>query len=305
MAEQDNISPLLHSIHGEERITTASSQRSFHHRGSLTSRLSGRSLYGASSTSLASYGSLARSIKSESAGVEDNQRADRYPPSHGASGNLISQVLEWLHEEKSKRSHKAKMQSDEFNIGPAATEFGEATNDLALEKLERILADHFVIDHDTSREPKRGESTTHIPRKRLSLLMTKKTSTAISSDAVHQDGDAVIPSTDVILDNSKAINYSRSSSSLPISATSSNTRAAKERDVWLTFKYEIVRLAHTLKLKGWRRVSLDRGLDIEVERLSGALTNAVYVVSPPPNLSPFTPSETMTSTSLANKKPPP
>jgi choline kinase len=40
-----------------------------------------------------------------------------------------------------------------------------------------------------------------------------------------------------------------------------------------------------LKLKGWRRVPLDQSSEIEVERLSGALTNAVYVVSPPKNLS--------------------
>jgi len=47
------------------------------------------------------------------------------------------------------------------------------------------------------------------------------------------------------------------------------------------FKNEIIRIAHTLKLKGWRRVPLGGGETISVERLSGALTNAVYVVSPP------------------------
>ena len=63
-----------------------------------------------------------------------------------------------------------------------------------------------------------------------------------------------------------------------------NRRAEKERKAWVSFKNEIIRLAHTLRLKGWRRVALDSGESISVERLSGALTNAVYVVSPPDDL---------------------
>lgn len=63
--------------------------------------------------------------------------------------------------------------------------------------------------------------------------------------------------------------------------TGGSKRAIKEKEGWDVFKYEIVRLTHTLKLKGWRHVPLDRATDIEVKRLSGALTNAVYVVLPP------------------------
>jgi choline kinase len=59
--------------------------------------------------------------------------------------------------------------------------------------------------------------------------------------------------------------------------------STREKDAWRTFKYEILRLVHTLKL-GWRRVPLESSDKIEVERLSGALTNAVYVVSPPTDL---------------------
>ncbi len=67
---------------------------------------------------------------------------------------------------------------------------------------------------------------------------------------------------------------------------------------------EIVRLAHTLRLKGWRQISLENGGDIDVERLSGALTNAVYVVSPPAVL-PQTPRDPQDSlTSIVFKKPP-
>ena len=76
-------------------------------------------------------------------------------------------------------------------------------------------------------------------------------------------------------------------------------------EAWVTFKNEIVRLAHTLRLKGWRRVPLDGGADIEVERLSGALTNAVYVVSPPKRL-PENPSDTQDGAGPPRpRKPPP
>lgn len=83
-----------------------------------------------------------------------------------------------------------------------------------------------------------------------------------------------------------------------------NKRALREKETWLRFKNEIVRLAHTLKLKGWRQVPLDRGGDIEVERLSGALTNAVYVVKPPTNL-PLAPPPRPEGTSTKAPSPPP
>ena len=107
-----------------------------------------------------------------------------------------------------------------------------------------------------------------------------------SSDTEYQDGDVVVPTCDVVLDNSKTMSYTGgvADSSTETPTLSTSKRADKERKAWLVFKSEIVRLAHTLRLKGWRRVPLEKGGDIEVERLSGALTNAVYVVSPPQDL---------------------
>lgn len=102
-----------------------------------------------------------------------------------------------------------------------------------------------------------------------------------SSDTDYHDGDAVVPSCDVVLDNSKTMSYSGGAADSSVDLGANSTRAEKEQNAWTTFKSEIVRLAHTLRLKGWRRVPLDRGDEIEVVRLSGALTNAVYVVSPP------------------------
>lgn len=44
------------------------------------------------------------------------------------------------------------------------------------------------------------------------------------------------------------------------------------------FKSQVLKLAHTLRCKGWRRVALDRYKDISVERISGALTNVVSLL---------------------------
>lgn len=112
---------------------------------------------------------------------------------------------------------------------------------------------------------------------------------SFSSDTEYADSDVVVPSVEVILDNSKTLGYSGGTTESQTNLLNPNKRALREKETWLRFKNEIVRLAHTLKLKGWRQVPLDRGGDIEVERLSGALTNAVYVVKPPANL-PLTPS---------------
>lgn len=125
----------------------------------------------------------------------------------------------------------------------------------------------------------------------------------MSSDTEYQDGDVVVPSCEEVLDNSKTLSYSGGAAVTEKEEAASSAREEKERKAWSVFKNEILRLAHTLRLKGWRRVPLDRGDDLEVERLSGALTNAVYVVSPPVHLPPLATSTT--STTPVSKKPPP
>ncbi|OAF63247.1 hypothetical protein VC83_00002 [Pseudogymnoascus destructans] len=147
---------------------------------------------------------------------------------------------------------------------------------ISLEDLQSILEDSKV----KSTYRPNPESPVIRPR-RPSYSSRKYTSRRYSvnasSDTEYFDGDVIVPSCDVVLDNSKTLSYA-SGTTTP---TTSGRRADKEAQVWVTFKSEILRLAHTLRLKGWRRVPLDSGADLEVERLSGALTNAVYVVSPP------------------------
>ena len=119
------------------------------------------------------------------------------------------------------------------------------------------------------------------PRRRASSRASLQR--AASSDTDYVDGDAIVPDCDAWLDNSKTLSYTGGGVSTDDLAETPN-KADKDRDAWLIFKNEIIRIAHTLRLKGWRRVPLDSGDLINVERLSGALTNAVYVVTPPADL---------------------
>ncbi|CAK7245106.1 MAG: hypothetical protein STHCBS139747_006674 [Sporothrix thermara] len=128
--------------------------------------------------------------------------------------------------------------------------------------------------------------------RRHSRTLRYHPSRTASSDTEYVDGDVMVPGCDAVLDNSKTLKYTLSSTNIPLSSgrtasdagSISSRREDKERQAWIKFKNEIIRLAHTLRLKGWRKVPLEAGETISVERLSGALTNAVYVVSPPADL---------------------
>lgn len=225
-------------------------------------------------------------------------------PSDDAQDRLLAQVSEWLENEKAKRAaKKAKKggsigaasglpQEPSVTYSPRARAASQSsdTSDVSLEKLQKILEDNVSsFPPQKSRispslGPRRPSYTSGAgPRRRSS---TRSLRAYASSDTEYQDGDVIVPSCDVILDNSKTLSYSGGavdSSEEPLTPGSSK-RSEKDRKAWLSFKNEIVRLAHTLRLKGWRRVPLERGGDIEVVRLSGALTNAVYVVSPPESI---------------------
>lgn len=180
----------------------------------------------------------------------------------------------------------------------------DSEESLALQELEKILSNKLQLDEENetvtrSRKPSIGKRKGSIRR------ALRKRSTGVSSDTDHyQDGDVIVPSTEVILDNSKTLSYCGGAALSQVNLSNPSKKAKKEAEAWLQFKNEIVRLTHTLKCKGWRRVPLDRGAEIDVERLSGALTNAVYVVSPPQNLSHLQPSAQESTTSLVSKRPP-
>lgn len=175
----------------------------------------------------------------------------------------------------------------------AASNDSDGSTDLS--SLEKILQ-RVVLSEITSGDERAGSYLSRYSSTKHRHLRKQP----LSPDTEYADGDVVVPSAEVILDNSKTLGYSCGTTGSQTNFLNPNKRALRENEAWLRFKNETVRLAHTLKLKGWRQVPLDRGGDIEVERLSGALTNAVYVVKPPANL-PLAPSSRPEGTS--NKAP--
>ena len=247
---------------------------------------------------------------------------------------VVSQVAHWLQQEKARRAaHKSRKNGSHAKFAYAAN----ATNALAdhfrteeakhrkhhharrdsdisegsvaLEKLEQILAGSMNTDPDRvasavdrrdsyfpRRKPSRKESTKKLMR---------RSSTVGSSDSEHPDNELLVPSAEVLLDNSRALGYCGGIAVSDVDLTKPSKRMTKEKDAWKQFKREIVTLTHTLKISGWRRVPIERGEDIDVERISGALTNAVYVVSPPKNLPQTTAIAQVDADSNAPKRPPP
>ncbi|KAI0602589.1 kinase-like domain-containing protein [Biscogniauxia sp. FL1348] len=211
------------------------------------------------------------------------------------SQRLISQVAEWIEHERVKRQNRKsrkihsrrkphKDEAEETETHPSSKtrtySIDSQSSDVSLERLQKIIDDSISslelpgIPHYN---PKLGKKSQR--RRSLNLQRTA------SSDTEYYDGDVLVPGCDAILDNTKTLSYSGGSVTAEDDKAPPSSKKEKERKAWVTFKNDIIRLAHTLRLKGWRRVPLDGGEVIAVERLSGALTNAVYVVSPPEDLS--------------------
>ena len=171
--------------------------------------------------------------------------------------------------------------------------------------MEQILAEAGLDDTEVSTAT--GSHRPSYGARKLSIRHhLRRKSTAASSDTDYADGDVFVPSADVVLDNSKTLKYGHAEHAESTADLQRQARRKeKEKAAWLTFKHEITRLAHTLKLKGWRRVPLEQGGEITVERLSGAMTNAVYVVSPPTNLAERSTSLPDDTSSHVPRRPPP
>jgi choline kinase len=152
---------------------------------------------------------------------------------------------------------------------------GSQESDVSLDRLQRIVDDSMVA---LGMKPSHRFSprSTRPPRSRRRSLVRA------SSDTDYVDGDVVVPDCDVRLDNSKTVSFCYSDTGENPPTDENSTQAQVE--AWRSFKNEIIRTAHTLRLKGWRRIELGSGDSIEVERISGALTNAVYAVTPPSDL---------------------
>ncbi|KAK8099324.1 uncharacterized protein PG998_012565 [Apiospora kogelbergensis] len=271
-------------------------------------RLSGRPpIVGANSsrTSLLSQSSLElpSGHGSNQSPVQEPQEMDQSQPQGSSHRHrldhygekLIGQVAEWLeHERLKKEQRKGKKHHHIGHRRPSAegvepqepstsVESGRhqrkysidsQSSDVSLDRLQRII-------DDSMSALGMNNMPHHSPR--LLARRQKKRSfhlhRAQSSDTEYHDGDVLVPSCDAVLDNSKTMSYSGGKAlSAEDEKAPVSRKEEKGRRAWATFKTDVIRIAHTLRIKGWRRVPLDSGNSIEVERLSGALTNAVYVV---------------------------
>lgn len=298
------------------------------HRASISSkRLSGRPPVNASTASLQSTASL------DSLGSFPNldppssiQGSSSHHSRHHRNKQLISQITEWLQNEKARRANRRLMKDTGHSKVANATDAGKSLVDkvhsgvslqhkkhrrrhpseqsegsLALQKLEQILENAISLNDEASPTEDRKGS---IYRKRSGKTLYRRKSTTHSSDTEYQEYDILVPSVEAVLDNSQTLKYAREASESTTSLTNQEKRSRKEEEAWIQFKNEIVRLAHTLRLKGWRRIGLDQGAHIRVERLSGALTNSVYVVSPPQDLEEISAKAADSTVSIPSKNPP-
>ncbi|KAI2639324.1 kinase-like protein [Xylaria nigripes] len=273
----------------------------------LAKRLSGRSpvpTCGSSRSSLPSQNSMealsgmTRSISPWRIQDDSSRSQQHHHRRHRidvVGERIIAQVTEWLQHERAKqqkrvssrvrngrRTHK-KLDSEllEAQLTPSARRLSidSQSSEVSLDGLQKIIDDSMSslglnsVPHYSPRLSRKSQRRRAVAAHRPA-----------SSDTEFYDGDVLVPSCDGILDNSKALSYLGGNAADEDIAPAPKKTDEKDHHTWLVFKSEIIRLAHTLRLKGWRRVPLDSGDAISVERLSGALTNAVYVVTPPKGL---------------------
>ncbi|KAI3341040.1 kinase-like domain-containing protein [Ustulina deusta] len=273
----------------------------------LAKRLSGRSPATAASssrssllsqTSLEALDGLAKTMSPQQ--TQQDSAPSQRPHRHRidvVGERIIAQVSEWLEHErikrqnrKARRPHGGRRKHQKGDVEGEQSEsqstvqarrfsIDSQSSEVSLDRLQRIIDDSMsslglnVIPHHSPRLGRKSQ-------RRRSIALNR----AASSDTEYHDGDVLVPGCDGVLDNSKTLSYTGGNATGGEAVSASKRREEKERKAWLAFKSEIIRLTHTLRLKGWRRVPLDGGDMISVERLSGALTNAVYVVTPPEDM---------------------
>ena len=347
IAEPDSVSPtpspnIAPTDGNRSSRSSFSSSKQYHTNTSR--RLSGRQNIDITSPTLHSISSLSSIASSSTLDPPDygNKGVDgilhhHHVRRHDHASHIVSQVAEWLHNERVKRAAHRVRRHGAHGAHVGLTHAAEATRNLvnqmrsdeskhhrggrrrkssdlsdgslALEKLEEILSKSMTLDGDGAVTPTEDKKDSYFPRQKAkrqgSKRLLRKASTIASSDTEYQEPDIDVPSAEVVLDNSRTLGYSGGVASSEFDLHSSKKRAVKEKEAWIQFKHEIIRLAHTLRLKGWRRTPLDRSSEIDVERLSGALTNAVYVVSPPANLAETPSNAEESKNSFVSKKPPP
>lgn len=316
--EIESISPLMRGkwkeVPGDSESEYFNLDRasSKHHRTSIpTKRLSGR-------PSIEVLKQSRRMTESSATpGESGNESSASARPSlsrPSADEELFARVGQWIQQERARRSATKEKQASskssaaetlDGSVNQKERRASDASGGTtALDELQKILDRTMSF----TKQPVASYRRTAPRSPKLMAKLRRPSSIAASSDTDYFE-EPIVPSSDAVLDNSKTLTYTSKTPLMPAKDAGSLMRrasSAKMEDAWKTFKFEIVRLAHTLRIKGWRRVPMELSGGIEVERLSGALTNAVYVVSPPKDLPPVTPARADSNDSQPRpRKPPP
>lgn len=215
-------------------------------------------------------------------------------------GAVLDEITAWLKEEKvKKKARKAKRSAkrslrkskhagvqdhDDKGKTSASRRSSSASDDSGFDlgKLEAILDHGMRSSGDLTGTGILPTSASSVNLHRVgsrAQRLTRRASTLKPSDAEAPDEEVFVPGCDAILDNSKT--FAHYIGEGPEQVESAGSSDQTPWDAWQQFKLEILRIAHTLKLSRWRHMPLSLSTEIKVERLSGALTNAVYVVHPP------------------------
>jgi choline kinase len=240
-----------------------------------------------------------------------NSRSESRHSGHNLE-HLVDQVQAWIKAEREKRADRktkkhgapSDPQIPESNGAGDGKDDDESADTFSLDQLQSIIESNLKSERRSRFSRHRSPNSV---RHRPSLAKLRKASSASDTDFL--DAEVAVPTCDVVLDNSKTLSYTGGASD--DSGVSSNdelerTVSYRDQDAWAVFKFEIVRLSHTLRLKGWRRFPMEWSHEIEVKRLSGAMTNAVYEVSPPTELPyPFEKESGDNGIVSAPRKPPP
>ncbi|KAJ5204823.1 uncharacterized protein N7498_005702 [Penicillium cinerascens] len=246
------------------------------------------------------------SVKPDSSTIDDTEQSSK--TEEDPHLGLLHQVYDWLQHEKTRRQARKARRAEAVSATTEdpASATGEdqqseephhsSESTFSLDKLEKILLQYGGPGNTNALGAL--HSLKRVSRRRKGLRRGS------ASESDYTDVEAPVPSVEAWLDNSKTLAYtSGEAADNETDDSSASSKRGKDREAWTVFKTEIVRLAHTLQLRGWRKVPMEHADDIEVVRLSGALTNAVYVVRPPKNL-PAPKSENRAGPPVSRKPPP-
>lgn len=234
-----------------------------------------------SGTSLALVGQHLRGERSRVAEKDDTQQDQLADQHQNASSKhhrfslgavsatgLLGQLKAWAHAERQrqsirrdKKAARGVEQRRAMASSPSATAGNEIDGEAFGEPISHVSSgdeaanaamDAFevlVAAAESDEQSRRPSTHRRNPRRRPTRPRSLKGGHTSDTDYA-SDGEPVVPSCEEVLQTAEEVGIDE-------------------------FKSQTLKLAHTLRCKGWREVALDRYKEISVERISGALTNAV------------------------------